>query len=123
MTATLNEAVHTLRDPVARARYLLGLKGIDTGEETDTSMSPAFLMTQMELREQFAEVRDASGPPDRFDAVRAHAESACRERISTLQRSFATGDAASLQAARNAVRELQFLRKVLADIDALAEDR
>ena len=37
-----NEAYRTLRDPLERARYLLHLKGYDTGEETNTSMPPAW---------------------------------------------------------------------------------
>ena len=52
-----NEAYRTLRDPLSRARYLLGLKGFDTGEETNTSMPPDFLMQQMEWRESVAEAR------------------------------------------------------------------
>jgi molecular chaperone HscB len=35
-----NEAYRTLRDPLARARYLLSLKGYDTGEESNTAMPP-----------------------------------------------------------------------------------
>src|SRR6185369_16712339 len=43
-----NEAYRTLRDPVDRARYLLSLRGFDTGEETNTAMPADFLMQQME---------------------------------------------------------------------------
>src|SRR5207247_7816458 len=42
--ARANEAYRTLRDPLERARYLLHLKGYDTGEETNTAMPPDFLM-------------------------------------------------------------------------------
>ena len=35
--ARANEAYRTLRDPVDRARYILSLRGFDTGEETNTS--------------------------------------------------------------------------------------
>src|SRR3954470_19436836 len=52
-----NEAYRTLRDPLHRARYLLHLKGFDTGEESNTSMPPDFLMQQMEWREAAAEGR------------------------------------------------------------------
>src|SRR5258706_13850206 len=49
-----NEAYRTLRDPLERARYLLHLKGYDTGEESNTSMPADFLMQQMEWREAVA---------------------------------------------------------------------
>src|SRR6185369_91788 len=54
-----NEAYRTLRDPLERARYLLRLKGFDTGEESNTSMPPDFLMHQIEWREGVAEPRAA----------------------------------------------------------------
>src|SRR6185503_1893686 len=50
-----NEAYRTLRDPLERARYLLHLRGYDTGEESNTAMPPDFLMQQMEWREAVAE--------------------------------------------------------------------
>ena len=59
MTALINEAFQTLRDPVRRGRYLLNLRGVDLGDETDTSMNPAFLMEEMELRQQLDEGQQA----------------------------------------------------------------
>lgn len=47
----INEAYQTLKHPLKRARYLLTLEGIDTEEETNTSMPGDFLMAQMEWRE------------------------------------------------------------------------
>jgi molecular chaperone HscB len=49
-----NEAYRTLRNPLERARYLLHLRGFDTGEESNTAMPPDFLMQQMEWRESIA---------------------------------------------------------------------
>jgi molecular chaperone HscB len=62
--ARANEAYRTLRDPIGRARYLLSLKGYDTGEETNTAMPPDFLMQQMEWREAVAQAREASDAPE-----------------------------------------------------------
>src|ERR1700750_486023 len=53
-----NEAYQTLRDPLKRATYMLSLRGIDVGAENNTAMEPAFLMQQMEWREN---IEDAAG--------------------------------------------------------------
>lgn len=47
----VNTAFQTLKQPLARARYLLQLQGIETHEETNTAMPADFLMEQMEWRE------------------------------------------------------------------------
>jgi len=58
----VNEAYQTLKSPISRARYLLSLHGVDTQEETNTAMPPAFLMEQMEWREAIGEAREAADP-------------------------------------------------------------
>ena len=118
--ARANEAYRTLRDPVARARYLLHLKGYDTGEETNTSMPPDFLMQQMEWREGVAEARaarDAAG----LGRLRADIAQARSEMLDLLARSL---DAAHYDAACSLVRKLRFLAKLDEEIhDALLEAR
>jgi molecular chaperone HscB len=47
----VNEAYQTLKSPLARARYLLGLLGHEVQAESNTAMPVDFLMAQMELRE------------------------------------------------------------------------
>jgi len=50
ISALLNNAYTTLKDPVARSKYLLELRGIQYGEDT-VSPDKEFLMDIMELRE------------------------------------------------------------------------
>lgn len=54
-----NHAYQTLRQPLARARYLLQLNGVDTQEETNTAMPADFLMEQMEWREAISDAKSA----------------------------------------------------------------
>ncbi|TNF34197.1 MAG: Fe-S protein assembly co-chaperone HscB, partial [Gammaproteobacteria bacterium] len=61
-TSLINQAYQTLKDAVARAQYILKLKGMDINAETDTTMDAEFLMEQMEFREALMEVRDHSDP-------------------------------------------------------------
>src|SRR5215212_9208418 len=55
--AALNDAYRTLKDPLARAVYLAGLKGIEMPGDGKTIDDPELLMEAMEARE---ELHDAS---------------------------------------------------------------
>ncbi|MDZ4262005.1 MAG: Fe-S protein assembly co-chaperone HscB, partial [Pseudomonadota bacterium] len=55
--AQINSAYDTLRDPLARARYLLTLQGLEYNDESSTIRDMEFLEEQMELRERLADIR------------------------------------------------------------------
>ena len=113
-----NEAYRTLRDPVDRARYLLGLKGFDTGEETNTAMPPDFLMQQMEWREAVAQAR-AEGDSHALQALRDSIAEARQEMVRLLGR--AIDDDANYDAGCSLVRKLRFLEKLDYEIDEALE--
>ena len=50
--ATINEAYQALKHPLKRAEYMLSLHGFDLGNEQHTMRDTAFLMEQLELREE-----------------------------------------------------------------------
>jgi molecular chaperone HscB len=108
-----NEAYRTLRDPLARARYLLSLKGYDTGEESNTAMPPDFLMQQMEWREAAAEAR-AERDLEALARLRAELDAARGEMLESLGRAL---DAANYDAGCSLVRKLRFLEKLDEEID------
>ena len=115
-SARVNEAYRALRDPVARAEYLLSLHGVEAFAETDTALPFEFLDRQLERREAAEaalRARNATQLGALADEVRADAQ--------TLeQRLAARLDAeAAWDAARSDVRELRFLAKLAADIDEM----
>ena len=110
MQATrINEAYQTLKSPLARARYLLQLAGVDTAEETNTSMPPAFLMAQMEWRENIEDARHGKD----VAALEALTRQ-LRSDVSALEVELAEqlDDAADHAAAALSVRKLRFLEKL-----------
>jgi molecular chaperone HscB len=112
--ARANEAYRTLRDPVGRARYLLLLKGFETGEETNTSMPADFLMQQMEWREAVAEA-SAGGNAARLEEVRRNLREERAGMLRMLERAI---DADSnYDAGCSLVRKLRFLEKLDEEID------
>jgi molecular chaperone HscB len=119
LTAQVNAAFQTLKDPVARARYLLGLQGVDTGEDTDTAMDTAFLMEQMELRESLDEARAEADRHVRLESLRQRVENDLDARSVQLRARFAENSEPARRQARNLVREMQFLQKLAHEIEEL----
>jgi len=112
----VNEAYRALKDPVERARYLLALRGIDAFDEMDTKLSLDFLEAQLERREQAAQAADVDDV-EALDAILAEVRSEISERQHQLERLL--DDAATVDRAKAAVRELRFLAKVAEDVDAM----
>ena len=121
-TALVNEAFQTLKDPVRRGRYLLDLRGIDMGEETDTAMDPAFLMEQMELRENLDEIRQADNPGKQLAELANQIDQRMLEKIVQLRGALNLDSSKETSRARNLVREMQFLQKMHHEIDNLEEE-
>jgi molecular chaperone HscB len=112
----LNEALDTLRDPLKRAHYLLRLKGVDPDQPQGQPMDPAFLMEQMELREELSELRGQSDPLAATGVFIARVRRRVDEVVARLGERFATD---ALDAAVELVRELQFLRKLQLETENL----
>lgn len=117
-TTRVNEAYRTLKNPVSRASHLLALHGVDVAFETNTAMPADFLMEQMELREALEDAttaKDASALDAlqrRIDADKRELEAKLGERIDGKK---------DYAGAAELVRELRFLEKVEAEIDAAYE--
>jgi len=113
-SARVNEAYAALKDPVERARYLLTLSGVDALDETDTQLPMEFLERQLERREAASDAV-AANDVGALDAVLDDVRRESGARELELERLF---DARDTGAARALVRELKFLNKVAADVDA-----
>jgi molecular chaperone HscB len=113
-----NEAYRTLRDPVDRARYLLALKGFDTGEESNTAMPADFLMQQMEWREAVAAglaAKDRRALGELRDEIAA----ARADMLRMLDRAIDAD--ANFDAGCSLVRKLRFLEKLEEEIEEALE--
>jgi molecular chaperone HscB len=85
MTATLNDAYRTLRHPVRRVEYLVGLEGF----KPDGSKVPkSFLMEIFEINEQLDELKTGSAGPERdarLASVKAEIQSRATDFESQLE--------------------------------------
>jgi molecular chaperone HscB len=118
-TTQLNEAYGTLKEPVRRAIYLLGLHGIDMSLDKETTQDTAFLMEQLELREQLAEAPEQADPLAVLDGLMARVDGMIKALVAQLAMQFESATPEQLEAARESVRKMQFLNKLHAEAEAL----
>jgi molecular chaperone HscB len=86
LSAALNEAYTTLRQPYRRAEYLLVLEGGPSAAE-HKEMAPAFLEEMLELRMEIEELRESGGAES---PARASMARQLSERSDKLQAELAT---------------------------------
>jgi molecular chaperone HscB len=106
----LNEAYSRLKDPLKRAAYLCGLRGVPVDAERHTAMPASFLMQQMQWRETLEEAQDHAA----LEALAAEARRTWRlglERVRAL-----LDERHDASSAAQEVRALMFIEKILDDI-------
>ena len=115
----VNEAYETLKHAVNRGVYLLKLQGIDAFDAANTKMAPAFLMQQMEWREAIEDARAAKNTAaldalsDDLRATHRRIEAQLAELIDTAH---------DFAAASEAVRQLRFMDKLIAEVGDVYEE-
>ncbi|AGN85211.1 MULTISPECIES: co-chaperone HscB [Enterobacteriaceae] len=116
-SATINQAWQTLRNPLTRAEYLLSLHGFDLASEQHTVRDTAFLMEQLELREELDEIEKAQ------DATRLEAfQQRVKEMYDIRHRQMVEQlDSQTWDAAADTVRKLRFLDKLRSATEQLEE--
>lgn len=114
----VNEAYQTLKDPLRRAQYLLSLNGIDMQAEKETTRDTAFLMEQLELREELAGARDQQDPHATLDRLMGRITAMINKQVAQIAMQFESATPEQLDAARESVRKMQFLNKLHAEAEA-----
>lgn len=111
----INSAYHALREPLARARYLLTLVAVVQAEDR-TAMPAAFLMRQMELRESMEAARGNAA------ALRRIKEELRGERAAhEMSLARLLDDARDFEGAAECVRMLGFFDSLRRDADRMIE--
>ena len=120
LSSYLNEAYETLKSPLRRAAYLLSLNDIDAEQVDQNDLSMDLLLEQIQLRERLDELpRDESALPD-LDKLRVEVAAKLQRQEREFARHF---DLQKFDDAKKIYHELQFLFKLLSEIDAGEEMR
>ena len=111
--ATLaNTALQTLKNPIQRGLYICHLHGVDAKLETNTAMPAAFLMKQMEWRENLDEqAEDLSA----LEALMVEVEQSKEDTLAEI--SQAIDGAKNYNRAAELLRGLLFIDKFAVELD------
>ena len=110
----INDAYETLKSPLKRAAYVLKIKGKDVEIVNQTDLSMEVLVEQMELRESLDELPKDETALAELDDLK----STVQKKIENRQLKF--GDwikSDDLSSAKKTFHELQFLFKLLSEIE------
>ena len=119
---SINDAFESLKKPLSRARYLLKLLGVDYDEEKNTIMDTAFLMQQMELREELSELKAVSDPYAAIEKIIEEITQNIKLLQQNLRDEFAKDRAADTEYLADKIRKLQFFEKLRDEADAMEAD-
>jgi molecular chaperone HscB len=122
-SSVLNDAYRTLKDPVARALYVLKREGLDTGEQGTKDVPPELLEEVFELNMAIEELRggdeDARG---QLDGARLRFERMRDEIDADMQKNFAAWDAGRDSAVLDTIRGQLNRRKYITNLVARSNE-
>ncbi len=120
LTSLINEAYGTLKSPLRRAGYLLTLHDLDTEQVSQSDLGMDLLMEQMQLRESLEGLPEDESALDELAQLKKETQG----KITRRQEQFASALTASdLPAAKRFFHEMQFLDKLLKEINSGEEQR
>jgi molecular chaperone HscB len=121
-TAILNDAYRTLRDPLARAEYLLKENGFDIGEQGSKNVPPELLEEVFELNMTLEELRSGDdsarpaleGARNKFVAMRGQIDSDLQNRFADYDH---TRDRSVLGDIRAILNRRRYIRNLVNEVE------
>ncbi len=110
-----NEAYQILKDPLKRATYLCELNGVSLQAESNTAMPAAFLMQQMEWREELDESKHNMA---KRQSLEAEVHKAHEQQLQLIAAQLAQSD---FHQTAQSLRQLMFLEKFSDDMANIHE--
>jgi len=120
LTALINEAYNVLKTPLARARYLLQLRGVDI-DDSVTSKNIAFLTEQIELRERLEDIRHSDDAEHELMKLASELQKRLSGLQVALQEVFWEESSAGLEKAYRLYDEMQFISRLNDELDEIED--
>lgn len=119
--AQVNDGYQILKNPLSRAEHILELRGVELKHEQRTMQDPAFLMQQMEWREQLEELDVSSDPMGVLEDLDDELHNQIKTHLSQLEDFLEHNSGEHDDKAADEVRKLKFLYKLLHEIELKEE--
>ena len=116
----INDAYETLKSPLKRAGYVLTLRGKDIANVSQEDLSMELLMEQMQLRESLDDLTKDDSALPKLEALKDNVQVKISEKQSNFHEDVVKDD---LPSAKRVFHELQFLFKLLSEIEESEEIR
>ncbi len=114
----VNDAFQTLKKPLTRAEYMVAQHGFDVRHEQHTIRDGAFLMQQMELREELEALESASDLEAAFDAFYSDIKVLVNQYTLKFEADF---QQSAFEQAADSVRKLRFIYKLKEEAEQLED--
>ena len=109
----INDAYKTLKDPIARAEYLLARAGVTIGD--NEQLRPEVLLELMEQREELAAAKE----PQVIARLRGQMAARRRAVVESLAKLFAGGD---LRAIKDQLMQVRYMDRYIEHCDAALDE-
>ncbi|MDX7999800.1 co-chaperone HscB [Xenorhabdus sp. Reich] len=116
--ATINDGYQTLKHPLKRAEYMLSQQGFDLSNEQHTMQDTAFLMQQLELREELDAIEHSAEPETALTHFSSRLNKMIKTRSEQMEQQI---NDAEWSIAADTVRKLRFLDKLQQQVEQLEE--
>lgn len=123
LSAALNEAYNSLRDPLLRAEHLLALEGGPTAAE-QKQVPPTFLAEMLDAREEIEAAKGSSGETERLEGAFSRRLDGLMQEIATAFERLAAlpedgpGRANLLGTVRGLLNAARYVRGLVRDLNA-----
>jgi molecular chaperone HscB len=121
-SSALNDAYRTLKDPIKRAQYLLGLEGFDIGEQRSKDVPPELLEEVFELNMALEEMRggDDSARPQ-LEQAEKNFTNMLAETDQQMHSSFEQYDTSQsrdiLSQIRNVLNRRKYIQNLVSEVE------
>ena len=119
--ANINDAYHSLKQPLLRAEHLLALRGVKISHEQRSFTDTVFLMQQMELRELLADILHSTDPYALIDEAEQQIQQQKKLLLKQLANALDANQPAQDLLAADIIRKLKFFFKLQHELELIEQ--